>query len=79
LSVFHFSICSANDFSDFSTAWSLSMPSMVSEKEAHCACAAAIVLQQVTAIKASYAGALPLLHKRMGLLKPLLIETGQVC
>ncbi len=37
---------------------------MVSEKETHCVCAAAIVLQQATAIEASNAGALPLLHNK---------------
>ena len=50
---FHFSICSSNDLSDFSTARSLLTPSMVSENETHCVCAAAIVqgvLQQTTAI-----------------------------
>ena len=53
LSAFHFSICSCNDLSDFSTSWFLSMPSMLSEKETHCVSAAAIVqgvLQQATAI-----------------------------
>ena len=49
-----FSICSSNDLRDFSTARSLLTPSMVSENEAHCVCAAAIVqavLQQTTAIR----------------------------
>jgi hypothetical protein len=53
LSAFHFSICSSNDLSDFSTARSLLTPSIVSENETHCICAAAIVqgvLQQTTAI-----------------------------
>src|SRR6478609_4275187 len=56
LSAFHFSICSSNDLSDFSTAWSLSTPSMVSVKERHPVCAAAIMhgaLQQTIAIRAS--------------------------
>jgi hypothetical protein len=53
LSAFHFSICSSNDLSDFSTARSLLTPSMVSENETHCIYAAAIVqgvLQQTTAV-----------------------------
>ena len=53
LSAFHFSICSSNDLRDFSTVRSLLTPSMVSENETHCVCAAAIVqgvLQQTTAV-----------------------------
>ena len=67
LSAFHFSTCSCNDLSDCSTAWLLSMPSMVSVKETHCVCATAIVLgalQQTTAIRPRNAGALPLLHNK---------------
>ena len=67
LSAFHFSICSCNDLSDFSTVWFLSTPSMLSEKETHWVCAATIVqgvLQQATAIRASNAGVLPLLHNK---------------
>ena len=55
LSVFHLSIASRKDFSDFSTALFFPRASAVPEMTMHRGCAAAIVhgvLQQATTIKA---------------------------